>query len=83
METRTERVPYLAFRRTALEPDKDMNVSVLTLTSSLSSAGTRSDTRRHKSGIKVVVVVVGAREACYVRELFNDVSVVGRRKPGI
>lgn len=53
-------------RRTALEPDKDMNVSFLTLTSSLSSVGTRSDTRRHKSGINVVV---GAREARYVREL--------------
>lgn len=60
-------------RRTALEPDKDMNVSFLTLSSSPSSLGTLSDARRHKSGIHVAV---GAREERYVRQLFDDVSPV-------
>ncbi len=39
-------------RRTALEPDKDMNLNFLTVTASLSSLGTHSNTHRHKNGIK-------------------------------
>lgn len=54
-------------RRTALEPDKDMNLNFLT---ALSSLGTLSNTHRHKSGI---TMLVGAGERCYVRELFNYV----------
>ena len=57
-------------RRTALEPDKDMNLNFLTVSASLSSLGTHSNTHRHKSGINMVV---GAGERRYVRELFNDV----------
>lgn len=63
-------------KRTALEPDKDMSLNFLTLTASLSSLGTHSNTHRHKSGINVVV---GARERRYVRELFSDV----RELPGL
>lgn len=57
-------------RRTALEPDKDMNLNFLTVTASLSSLGMHANTHRHKSEINMVV---GAGERRYVRELFNDV----------
>lgn len=58
-------------RRTALEPDKDMNLNFLTVTASLSSLGAHSNIQRHKSGINVVV---GAGDRRYVRVLFNDVG---------